>query len=1042
MTDYRNLPIPLADGGLDIINPRDKIVPGKWASLLNVYPQKANIITQRKGFTEFFDQGDNAGSITQIFSLESPNTPDIAFFATSANGGTIGVTDSNVPSFHALSLGWGNYPVFIGANPALNGGQSAFIPLGPVPAPLPFTATTQSYIYTSSSEKLRKFAYPPIFSTGSLFSELIWGLAGPLDIPSVALLGSAGGQDSSVSGAEPYTYCYTFFSNLTGAESVPSPVSAEIDSTLQAIQINFLGYTGPFDIQYDALRVYRKGGTQVSTFRLVATISAASITYTDTAADDSISTSVALFEDNFRPFVTQNQSGETLYGTPLPYIWGPFLGQYIFACGDEVQPGNVFWTNTGRPDTSSPDNNLAVTSPHEPLVNGFIYGANSFVFSQQRLFALDYGGPTSIPTFVSREIPINMGLAAPFALTVSSLGGVFFLGNDGIYVTDCQSQIESITNDSLRPIFRGEYSGDFPPVNLSRDEKDIRLFASGQELHFIYPFGSSDVPNVIDRFHLVYNILQKSWRQFKLGITDHVVSVGDPVLGSESSFLVGTVLFNVSGIITDPRTLILKYNNNNEASPLNDAGSNFNVTATTGGFDLEIPQTLKEFGNIIVDADPNGGIISVTPIRGDGTSATTQTLTGTGRVRYPLSLGDEYDYFQSYNFTWDSSTNAALYNIEILFRADQEVLKHWEIPETAFGMPGWNHIRDGYFVIRSTSDVALTITIDGTPYSYTIPSTGGEKRKVYMKFRPIRGKMFRFALDALPNTLNDGLVSFWDLEEFTGALRLDAIGTNNLTSFNNVAQVLGKIDFGAGFTTASVTHLTSADATQLNPGTGDWSMSLWMYPTNTPGNVNYWIIGKGATGAGVFVPGYNIYYTGDGTLNPNRIVVAAGVQGGSSIGFIMAWNPIIPQNTWSHFAVTLDRDGDASAYLNGTKMSVFYPPSLSASMLAIQGGNVDTTAPFTLGTYSQVGPSFGNGFTGNLDAVGWWSRVLTQTEVSQLYNQGAGLQAPLNPTADFRLYGDETQLNIKAWNTNLGYKPIFPFGAPGYAPFLRNEAGT
>jgi hypothetical protein len=345
-----------------------------------------------------------------------------------------------------------------------------------------------------------------------------------------------------------------------------------------------------------------------------------------------------------------------------------------------------------------------------------------------------------------------MGLAAPFALTVSSLGGVFFLGNDGIYVTDCQSQIESITNDSLRPIFRGEFSDDFPPVNFIADDgnpnKDIRLFASGQELHFIYPFGSSDVPNVIGRFHLVYNILQKSWRQFELGITDHVISAGDPMLGSESAFIVGTTLFNISGIITDPRTLILKYNNNDESSPLHDAGSVFSISVTTGGFDMEIPQTLKEFGNIIVDADPNGGIISVTPIRGDGTSATTQTLTGTGRARYPLSLGDEYDYFQSYNFTWDSSAYATLYNIEILFRSDQEVLKHWEIPETTFGLPGWNHIRDGYFMLRSDAIINVTQTIDGVAHTYTIPSTSGQKRKMYVKFDPVRGKVFRFALDS------------------------------------------------------------------------------------------------------------------------------------------------------------------------------------------------------------------------------------------------------------------------------------------------------
>lgn len=1042
MTDYRNLPIPLADGGLDIINPRDKIVPGKWASLVNVYPQKANIITQRKGFALFFNQGDNAGDVTQVCTLQSPNTPDVAFFCTTANDGTIGITDTNVTGYNALSTGWGNYPVFVGANPFFNG-QSPFLPLGPVPAPLPFTATAQTYLYTSSNQKIKKFAYPPIFSSGSLFSELLWGLSPPIDTPTVSLPGSVGGQNSSVSGAEPYTYCYTFFSNLTGAESTPSPVSAEIDSTLQAIQVNFLGYTGTFDIQYDAIRVYRKGGTQVSTFRLAGTVSAAATFFVDTAADDTLSTSVALFEDNFRPFVTQSQSGTTLYGTPLPYIWGSFLGQYILACGDVVQPGNVFWTNAGRPDTMSPDNNLAVTSPHEPLMNGFLYGANTFVFSQQRLFALDYGGPTSIPTFVAREIPINMGLAAPFALTVSSLGGVFFLGNDGIYVTDCQSQIESITNDSLRPIFRGEASGDFPPVKMTdssgNPSRNIRLFASGQELHFIYPFGESDTSNVTDTFHLVYNILQKSWRQFQVGIPGHRTTCGDPINGSESAFLIGTRLFQPT---SDVRTLILKYNNNDNTLPLSDAGSVFNVSATTGGFDMEIPQTLKEFGNIIVDADPNGGVITVTPIRGDGTSLPSQTITGTGRQRFPLSLGDTYDYFQSYNFSWPSSTAATLYNIEVLFRSDEEVLKHWEAPPSSMGLSGWNHIRDGYIALRSTSDTTLTVNVDGTDYTYTIPSTNGQRRKNYVKLSPVKGKMFGFSLDSAPNTLNNGLVSFWDLEEATGATRVDSIGPNHLTSINNVPQVSGKILNAAGFATNQTLEIADASQVGLNPGTSDFSLSLWIYPTSFAGANLYWVISKGTGGGGALAPGYSLFIRGDGLSFPRTFAINFGADDQSVSGCQFTNNYIIPLNTWTHIALVFNRASICQAYANGSLVNPLPGHFPIMSQFSNTTGPCNPVAKFGLGCLQENNGSRSAFFSGSIDAVGYWSRALTQSEVTQLYNTGLGLQAPLNPSSEFRLYGEDSFLNIKPWNTAVGYKPISPFTAAGYAEFLRKEGGT
>jgi hypothetical protein len=309
--------------------------------------------------------------------------------------------------------------------------------------------------------------------------------------------------------------------------------------------------------------------------------------------------------------------------------------------------------------------------------------------------------------------------------------------------------VESITQDSLRPIFRGESVGSIPAVQFlegGEPNKNIRLFATGQELHFVYSFTAP--PDADFRTHLVYNILNKSWRKFELGSINQV-TCGVPLGGSEATFILGTKYF-----FTNPtrETLFFKYNNNDEDSPLTDNGEAFSVNIRTGGFDLEIPQTLKEFGNLIVDLDPNGGTVEVTPVTSTGVFGTTQNITGTGRQRVPLSLGDEFDYFQAYNFSWSSTTNAILYNLEILFRSDQEVLKHWEIPPTTFGSAGWFHLRDGYFTVRSSSDITLTIGVDNVDYTYTIPSTGGVKEKVYMKFSPVKGKIFSFEL----NSTGDG----------------------------------------------------------------------------------------------------------------------------------------------------------------------------------------------------------------------------------------------------------------------------------------------
>jgi hypothetical protein len=47
--------------------------------------------------------------------------------------------------------------------------------------------------------------------------------------------------------------------------------------------------------------------------------------------------------------------------------------------------------------------------------------------------------------------------------------------------------------------------------------------------------------------------------------------------------------------------------------------------------------------------------------------------------------------------------------------------------------------------------VTLTQVVDGTTHTYTIPSTSGERRKVYVKFDPVKGKVYQWKLDSASN---------------------------------------------------------------------------------------------------------------------------------------------------------------------------------------------------------------------------------------------------------------------------------------------------
>jgi hypothetical protein len=75
---------------------------------------------------------------------------------------------------------------------------------------------------------------------------------------------------------------------------------------------------------------------------------------------------------------------------------------------------------------------------------------------------------------------------------------------------------------------------------------------------------------------------------------------------------------------------------------------------------------------------------------------------------------------------------------------DEEAIVHWEFPETSHGFSGWQQVRDLYIAGRFTIDADLIVSIDGTEYSYTIPSTGGARLKQHIWLQPKKGKMFRY----------------------------------------------------------------------------------------------------------------------------------------------------------------------------------------------------------------------------------------------------------------------------------------------------------
>lgn len=127
---------------------------------------------------------------------------------------------------------------------------------------------------------------------------------------------------------------------------------------------------------------------------------------------------------------------------PLPAIWGPTDNAgFLFGCGDPLRPGTLYFTKGNNPDSAPDTNQVEVTSPSEPLMNGVLLAGLGMVFSTERAWWIypNFANVVSTVTgvqgnpFYMIEAITNRGLYARHAICTDGGGVVYFLAKDGIY---------------------------------------------------------------------------------------------------------------------------------------------------------------------------------------------------------------------------------------------------------------------------------------------------------------------------------------------------------------------------------------------------------------------------------------------------------------------------------------------------------------------------------------------------------------------------------------------------------------------------------
>ncbi len=235
-------------------------------------------------------------------------------------------------------------------------------------------------------------------------------------------------------------------------------------------------------------------------------------------------------------------------------------------------------------------------------------------------------------------------------------------------------------------------------------------------------------------------------------------------------------------------------------------------------------------------------------------------------------------------------------------------------------------------------------------------------------------------------SLLTNLISYWKMDEASGNA-LDAHGANDLTDNNTVGSATGIIGNARDFEADNSEFFNIADNADLsvdNTSNGDigFTIQAWVKLESQPGTLP--IVGKFDDN---FSPGREyLLYWNSGT---NRFTFGVTFDGGEGFQQVSA-------DTFGNISTGVWYLIHAWYDPLDSRLHICVNAGLDDSGLFVSTNVIDppTAAPFTIGSYDST-----TYFDGLIDEVGFWKRVLTSQERTDLYNSGAGLAYPFTPAA-------------------------------------------
>jgi prepilin-type N-terminal cleavage/methylation domain-containing protein len=219
---------------------------------------------------------------------------------------------------------------------------------------------------------------------------------------------------------------------------------------------------------------------------------------------------------------------------------------------------------------------------------------------------------------------------------------------------------------------------------------------------------------------------------------------------------------------------------------------------------------------------------------------------------------------------------------------------------------------------------------------------------------------------ALPSGLLTNLVSYWSLDEASG-VRYDAHGSNNLTDNNTVTSVTGKIGNAGVFVKANNETLSIVDGSQIGLDLTTFTFNFWVNVTDNSQYMSFFAKWNHAVNNQ-----YRFEYTGSNL----ELYTASTCGSYNYTGSSHPWVPV--EGRW--YMLTIDYSGTtAHTYIDGVLVKT------ATLNRAIQ----NCAATFMIGGQQSSSSWAADAL---IDEFGVWSRVLNQTEITSLHNNGFGVQ--------------------------------------------------